>query len=268
MKSRIGMVLGMMLGGVAVLYAHDLFLKLDSYFLDPHTSVGVVVLNGTFTSTEAPWVADRITDITVVSPDGIVHLDTNAWSVRGDLSFLALTTGDAGTYVVGVSTRRRNLDIPAEAFNAYLEEDGITDVLEARTRDNELGRDVTERYAKHVKAVFQVGAARSSVFDTPLGYPAEIVPLENPYSLEVGSELRVRCLVDGKPVANQTVIAGGESHGGRIETRMVRTDQYGIARIKLDSPGKWYVKFVNMVEVAEDGVDYESKWATLTFGLR
>ncbi len=80
--------------------------------------------------------------------------------------------------------------------------------------------------------------------------------------------MRVRCLVDGKPVANQAVIAGGESHGGYIETRMVRTDQYGIARIQLDSPGKWYVKFVNMVKVAEDGVDYESKWATLTFGLR
>ena len=68
--------------------------------------------------------------------------------------------------------------------------------------------------------------------------------------------------------ANQAVIAGGESHGGHIETRTVRTDQYGIARIKLDSPGKWYVKFVNMVKVAEDSVDYESKWATLTFGLR
>ncbi len=69
----------------------------------------VVVLNGTFTSTEAPLVADRICDISVVSPDGIANLDTNAWSVRGDSSFLALRTGDAGTYVVGVSTRRRNL---------------------------------------------------------------------------------------------------------------------------------------------------------------
>lgn len=268
MKARIAMAFGLLVGGVTLLYAHDLFLKLDSYFLNAHTEVSIVVLNGTFTSTEAPLVADRITDISVVSPDGIEHLDTEAWSVRGDSSFLAIETRGPGTYVVGVSTRRRALDLPAEAFNAYLEEDGITDVLEARRRDNELGKDVTERYAKHVKAVFQVGAVRSSVFDTPLGYPAEIVPLENPYSLEVGSELRVRCLVDGKPVANQAVIAGGEGHGGHIETRMVRTDQYGIARIKLDSPGKWYVKFVNMVEVAEDGVDYESKWATLTFGLR
>ena len=213
MKSRIAIVVCLVVGGVSLLYAHDLFLKLDNYFLDPHTSVGVVVLNGTFTSTEAPLVADRIADISVVSPDGIANLDTNAWSVRGDSSFLALRTGDAGTYVVGVSTRRRNLDIPAEAFNAYLEEDGMTDVLQARRRNNELGKSVTERYAKHVKAIFQVGAVRSNVFNTPLGYPAEIVPLQNPYALEVGSELRVRCLVDGKPVANQAVIAGGRAPG-------------------------------------------------------
>ncbi len=268
MKSRIAIVVCLIVGGVSILYAHDLFLKLDNYFLDPHMSVGVIVLNGTFTSTEAPLVADRITDITVVSPDGIEHLDTEAWSVRGDSSFLRLKTGDPGTYVVGVATRARSLDLAADDFNSYLEGDGITDVLDARGRDNELDKPATERYSKHVKAIFQVGAARSGAFDTPLGYPAEILPLQNPYSLGVGSELAVRCLVDGRPVANQAVIAGGESHGGHIETRMVRTDQYGIARIQLDSPGKWYVKFVNMVKVAEDGVDYESKWATLTFGLR
>ena len=49
---------------------------------------------------------------------------------------------------------------------------------------------------------------------------------------------------------------------------MVRTDQYEVALITLDSPGKWYVKFVNMVEVADEGLDYESKWATLTFEIR
>ncbi|MCH8143880.1 MAG: DUF4198 domain-containing protein [Gemmatimonadetes bacterium] len=243
-------------------------MKLDSYFLAPDTSARITVLNGTFTSTEAALVADRITDISVVSPDGVAHLDTTAWSVRGDSSFLRFETGGSGTYVVGVATRARNLDLEADAFNAYLEGDGITDVLDARRRGDELGKAVTERYSKHVKAVFQVGASRSSAFDTPLGYPAEIVPLQNPYSLSVGSELSVRCLVDGRPVATQAVIAGGVHRGATIEERMVRTDHYGVARITLDSPGKWYVKFVNMVEVMEDDVDYKSKWATLTFEIR
>ena len=270
MKSRITMVLGLMLGGVSILFAHDLFLKMDSYFLAPDTSVRITVLNGTFTSSEAALVAERITDISMVGPDGITQLDVTGWSVKGDSSFLRLETGDPGTYVVGVATRAQNLDIEADDFNAYLEGDGITDVLAARRRDGELGQAATERYSKHVKAVFQVGDSRSSAFDTPLGYPAEIVPLQNPYALGVGSELSVRCLVDGRPVANQAVIAGGVQRGGSaaIEERMVRTDQYGVARIALDSPGKWYVKFVNMVEVMDNDLDYESKWATLTFEIR
>ncbi len=268
MKTRITMVLGLMLGGISVLFAHDLFLKMDSYFLAPDTSVRITVLNGTFTSSEAALAAERITDISMVGPDGITQLDVTGWSVKGDSSFLHLETGDPGTYVVGVATRAQNLDIEADDFNAYLEGDVITDVLAARRRDGELGHDATERYSKHVKAVFQVGDSRSSAFDTPLGYPAEIVPLQNPYALGVESELSVRCLVDGRPVANQVVIAGGVHRGAAIEERMVRTDQYGVARITLDAPGKWYVKFVNMVEVAEDDVDYESKWATLTFEIR
>ena len=50
---------------------------------------------------------------------------------------------------------------------------------------------------------------------------------------------------------------------------MVRTDQYEVALITLDSPGKWYVNFVNMVEVADDDLDYEVEvvdvefWGTL-----
>ena len=49
---------------------------------------------------------------------------------------------------------------------------------------------------------------------------------------------------------------------------MVRTDADGVARFVLDSPGKWYVKFINMVPVSAPDLDYESKWATLTFQIR
>ena len=110
MKSRITMVLGLMLGGVSVLCAHDLFLKLDSYFLAPDTSVRVTVLNGTFTSTEAALAADRVTDISMVGPDGITQLDVTGWSVKGDSSFLRLKTGDPGTYVVAATDHGLRVD--------------------------------------------------------------------------------------------------------------------------------------------------------------
>lgn len=268
--SRRLIVLGVLLAAAAsLLEAHDLFLKLDTYFLEPDSRVRVAVLNGTFALSENYVTPDRVADISVVTPAGRTRLRTGQWSAQGDTSVVTIRTSTAGTYVLGVSTRARVLELAAEDFNAYLEHDGIPDILAARTRDNELDQSARERYAKHVKAVFQVGTARSDGYQVALGYPAEIVPLRNPYTLQVGDELAVRCLVDGRPVAYQLVIAGGEDPAGQvIPERALRSDGQGLARVRLDAPGKWYVKFIHMVKLDAEGVDYESKWATLTFELR
>ena len=99
----------------------------------------------------------------------------------GDTSRLSVPIGDPGTYVVGASILPREITLEAKDFNAYLEEDGIPDVLAARRRDGELGAKATERYSKHVKAPLQAGSRRSAECNRVLGYPAELVPLNNPY---------------------------------------------------------------------------------------
>jgi hypothetical protein len=261
---------GTLLLVASLAWAHDLFLKLDTYFVEPHARIRIAVLNGTFAKSEGFVAPERIADISAVSPGGRIRLAAaTAWSRGPDsTSLLGLELGDAGTYVVGVSTRPRELALRAEDFNAYLEEDGIPDVLEARRRDSELGKGARERYSKHVKAVFQVGEARSDGFGAVLGYPAEIVPLDNPYAIARGAPLRVRCLVDGRPVVNQTVLWGGERGGAVLAQRSTRTDADGVAQVTPDAAGRWYVKFVHMVRATEPGLDYESKWATLTFEMR
>jgi hypothetical protein len=250
--------------------AHDLFLKLDTYFFEPHARVRVPVLNGTFAKSEGFVAPERIADISVVFPEGRAQLSAlTAWSRGPDsTSLLSIELGDAGTYVAGVSTRARQIELQADDFNAYLEEDGLPDVLEARRRDGELGKGARERYSKHVKAVFQVGQTRSQDFSVVLGYPAEIVPLDSPYAIAKGTPLRVRCLVDGRPVANQTVLWGGEEGGRTLAQRSTRTDSLGVAQVTPDAAGRWYVKFIHMVRATEPGLDYESKWATLTFEIR
>lgn len=266
MRLRVVLLAGGLLSLATVLWAHDLFLKLDSYFLEPGVTARVPVLNGTFATSENSVTADRIGAITLVSPEGTAALDTTAWSVKGDTSYVTIRAGAAGTYVLGASVRPRALSMTATDFNAYLEEDGITDMLETRRRKSELERPARERYSKHVKAIFQVGDRVSDGYGTVLGYPAEIVPLANPYGLKAGDELAVRCLVDGKPV-EVTVLTGGEGPSGPIAQRSARSGADGVARVRVDGPGRWYIKFVHMAEVSEPELDYESKWATLTFAV-
>jgi hypothetical protein len=278
MRPSIVLVSSLLLCTATILYAHELYIKFDSYFLEPHTSVSVPILNGTFDVSENSIARDRVPDISVVSPTGRAHIDTAQWLAEGDTTLLTFKTGEEGTYVVGASTTFRDLSLAAADFNEYLEHDGIPDVLEARRQNDELEVDVQERYSKHVKAVVQVGDKVTRpkswwqfwkkdelTYAIVLGYPAEIVPLVNPYAITVGDELQVQCLVDGSPVANQLVVAGQEGGRNMIQTR---TEADGVATLQLDTAGNWFVRFINMVPSVAGDVDYESKWATLTFHLR
>jgi hypothetical protein len=268
MRKQFVLAAALLMISATLLLAHDLFLKLDSYFVPPNTAVRVAVLNGTFSTSEGAVTADRLLDLSVVGPTQRRAIPRASWKPAGDTTWLSVQTGAPGTYVIGASLSPRQIALSGEDFNSYLKEDGIPDVLDARTRNGELGRAVRERYQKHVKAMLQVGDLRSNAFEFVLGYPAEIVSVTNPYFLTVGDTLAVRCLVDGKPVAQQLVIAGGARDTTAIPEIRARTQEDGVARFVIRSPGKWYVKFIHMVPVSGDSVNYDSKWATLTFQVR
>ena len=262
--------------GVRIAVAHDLFLKPEEFFLSPNAELRMRVLNGTFRSSEAPVARNRLRDLSLAGPTGVTRGDTTQWATRDKESRWQLRVGEKGTYAAGASVLPRVLRLEAKDFNAYLGEDGIADVLAERRRAHELDRPARERYSKHVKAIVSVGqssaSAADSAFRSAFGYPAELVPLDNPYALRVGSTLRVRALVDGTPVSSQIVLAGGNTaRGDKIRERQTRTDANGIALVPLRSSGVWYVKFIRMRRMpaaASDSVDYESKWATLTFAVK
>ena len=260
----------MLLGVAAVAGAHDMFVKPERFRVAENAEVLVRLLNGTFSKSENAITRDRVLDISVVSPAGRARLDTASWSAEGDTSTIRVRTGAAGTYVIGVSTRPRAFELSAADFNLYLREDGIPDVLEARRKGGEMQKPAKERYGKHVKALLQVGATPGDGWATELGYPAEIVPLANPYALRRGAALRVRTLVDGKPAANQYVLFGGRTPAGaRMPQRSTRSNAEGVATIPLARAGTWYIKFINMARLEGDAeAEYESKWATLTFEVR
>ena len=257
----------LVLAATGLLAAHELFLRLETYFVPADTEIRVLVLNGTFASSEAPVAADRLLDLSLAGARGRVAVPRERWQPRGDSTWLALRTGVPGTYVLGASLAPRELSLSAPDFNTYLEHDGIPDVLAERQRTGQLGRAVRERYHKHVKAIIQVGDRRTAAFGAVLGYPAELVPLVNPYG-SAGDSLAFRVLVDGRPVASQLVLAGGDVQGRPLPETSARSDSLGTVRFASRAPGRWYVKFVNMRPSTLPGVDYESKWATLTFETR
>ena len=249
--------------------AHDLYLKLDSYFVGKNEKISIEILNGSFQSSEGAVSFARIKETSVVSPSGArANPKETDFTTVDKTSFLNLQPAEEGNYVVGISMMSRELDLKAKDFNDYLTEDGIPDTLADRKKKKELDKSVRERYSKHVKLIFQVGDKQTDNFKTALGYPVEIVPVTNPYSLKKGDTFEFQCLKDGKPLSNQFVMTGREENGKLVASENVRTGKNGVAKIKLDGAGRWYVKFINMTRLDDPKVNYESKWATLTFEIK
>ena len=249
--------------------AHDLFLRLERWRVAAGTTVTVRLMNGAFKVNEAPVTGDRVRDVSVVSPAGRAKQDTTGWGYLKDSSTtFKVRTVRPGTYVIGVSLGTKDLTMKSPAdFMKYITDEGLDAIVAARTAARLTQSPAKERYEKHVKLLLQAGDSVQGDIDRPLGYPAEIVPLDNPYAPGATAGIRVRAMVGGKPAPGEALFVGGITpDGARIPVKRVNTDAKGEAMMPLSGRGSRWIKFIHMVPAPNEGVDYHSTWATLTFG--
>lgn len=269
---------------------HDMYLKMNTYFINTNEKSKILLFNGTFDKSENVIDRDRMIDASFFNNGKRTKIENNQWTERDSTTtVLNFTSDNEGTWVAGVSTKPRNIAMDAEAFNNYLIHDGIKDMLEKRKQDNTLEENAVEKYSKHVKVIFQVGDKKTEDWNKDFGYPIEFIPLENPYKKYTGDNLKVKLLGDGKPLKNQLVYANfkasshGHSHNNshvhNNETHThdnneehshdarqeLRTDEKGIIDLKLTNDGIWYLRTIHLVTSEEEGLTHESNWATLTF---
>lgn len=275
MSRRFALAAAMLWIAAGALSAHELFLRLESFFLAPNAHATIDLRYGEFILSDSMLAPDRLADVRLVGPAGeVVRPPPSAWREHDRTALLDFRTGDSGTYVIGVSAKPQLDAYAGGTFDRHLREDGVLDVLERREREGELGRPAVVRASRHARAILQVGEDKTDSWRFPFGYAAELLPLRNPYDLMLGHTLEVLALVNGEPAPDHLVhanFAGNHQHGprgGHIEAVQVRTDTAGIARFLLSGRSIWYVRLVHMVESDDPGIDYESTSATLTFQIR
>ncbi|MEM9529095.1 MAG: DUF4198 domain-containing protein, partial [Bacteroidota bacterium] len=203
---------------VVLFSSHDMYLKFNSFFFQPNSEATLVLVNGTFDESENVIDRDRMIDASLVGNGNRLQVDTADWSEKDNNTLLNFTTGNAGTWVAGVSTRPRDFEMTAEKFNDYLKHDGVLDMLKWREENNALALDAIERYSKHIKAIYQVGQKQTDDWKTLLGYPIEFVPMSNPYATHSGHELKVKLLWQGEPLVDQLVYVDVKAKKGHGHT--------------------------------------------------
>jgi hypothetical protein len=252
-----------------VISSHELFLKSDSYFLQEGKPAVLYLFNGTFDSSENSITTDRITRARISGPDFDFFPKDSDYYEKGKATYLKFIPGKRGTYVAGISTLPRMIELSAAEFKEYLEHEGLDHVIADRENKGVSGKPAQEKYSKHVKAILQVDQKRTDHYSTELGYPIEFIPLNNPYDLKVGDRAAFKLRVNGKPLPGQGVHISSRHDGVDPFAKEIpgKTDEKGEFSFEITETGHWYVATIHMIESTEENVDYESNWATITFEI-
>lgn len=250
--------------------AHDFWLAFDRWRTDGDSAtVSAAFLVGHAGESEN-WALkpQRVVHFLEVGPGGLIDIESAIVPPKGKAGARAdIAIEGAGTHlIVFESDNDAYSDLPADKFNAYLEEEGITPPAARRRElgvEDESGR---ERYSRRAKALVQIGAAATNDALAPVGHTLEIVPLDNPFALAGDQPMRVAVRWRGEPLAGALV------HFESLELAILpeskrRTDENGVAAFVFPRSGAWKVNVAWSEPLKGDPkADFETVFASLTFG--
>lgn len=202
-----------------------------------------------------------------------LHLYSNG--IKTDLSSLvAEKNGDSlqfiipdeGTAMVVYNSLNSYIELAADKFNAYLEEDGLRETIEYRRQHHERDSAGREAYQRTVKTILQAGKKYDSSFKQSTPLPLDIIPLKHPYLISDREKMQVKLLFDKKPLADQLIKIW---HREGVQTKMeeLLTDQDGIASFRVKRSGRWMVSTVKMIHTDTDPkAQWQSYWSSCTWG--
>ena len=252
--------------------AHDFWLQPDAFLVQPAVKTALTLQVGHGASRQrSPIRGDRITRFDAIAPEGTT-LDLRAGLHPGS----AAADGDfalplPGTWLLVLQTDdRAQSHLPAERYNHYLEEEGLTSAMELRARAQRTQADGSERYGRVAKAIVQVGATAagaSPAVAQPIGLPLEIVLEASPHAASRAASLPIRVFREGEPLAGALVKLTDLAHDDApVEVRT--TDSAGRARFTTPGTGDWLLNVVWTTPLPDTSeVEFATTFSSLSFGV-
>lgn len=252
-------------------FGHDLYLMPERFIVTNGEPLAIAVHNGdSFPQSEASASIERLRDGMMVGVNGNKTID--GLRVDDKRTVGTVVVPSQGELVLSIRTIPNFIELEPDKFLPYLKEEGLKDVIAWREVNRATKIPGRERYSKYAKALLLAGNP-SDYYKHVVGFPIEIVPEKDPYTLKKGDSLPVQVLYRGAPAADLQLEADYAGPQGS-KTRVVgRTDKDGRISVPLNSTGKWRLHSLKMEHLTpetggEPAADWESFWASLTFEIR
>ncbi len=153
--------------------------------------------------------------------------------------------------------------LEADKFVRYIKSEEAENFVAPDFIEGETLEPQRESYAKFAKVMFD-----NQSFARNVGHQFEIVLQENPSEIGEDGVIPVKVLFDGKPIENLRVSSGSENLKGGKYSAHSRTDENGVAKIKISGKGLWFIRthYIRS-HLKRNEFDWESFWASITFRI-
>lgn len=246
--------------------AHEFWIEPQDFSVPMETEIKADLRVGQdFKGDAFPYIPARFSAFTSYDKRG----EADVGGTTGDLPALQLTPRSEGlkivTYVsAGERIRFRGWD----KFAEYLDLEGLTRIPALHDARGLPRNDIRELYTRCAKTLVSVGDDATDQ-DRATGMRLELVAGRNPLAVTPGTEMSFTLLWQGKPLADTQVALFRKSDNADTGTRtLARTDENGKASFTLPAQGTYMAASVHMIEAPADrNADWQSYWASLTFGV-
>lgn len=247
------------------LFAHEFWLNPGKFIYKRTDKINIRFLVGeNFEGDNWKGNNERIQSLKIYYGGVIDDLSPVVTNATGDS--IEYTMIDEGTNLVAFHGTNSFIEMEPAKFEAYLKEDGLTNALEYRNKNNENGCNGREFYQRCAKTLIQVGDRKDQTFKIPTFLPIDIIPLSNPYSSKDKELVRVKVFYKSSPLATTLVKVWHRSNKKMVKKEMI-TDTNGEIAFKVTTKGSWMVSTVKMERVTDNPIcDWQSYWGSLTWG--
>ena len=183
----------------------------------------------------------------------------------GSTDALRITFAQDGTHLFSFQTGRKPVPWEGEAFDNYLQANGLEQALDQRIRSGIEASNTVEHVTQHGKLLIHVGDVSGSMFRKVTGHLLEIIPVNNPYLAGPGEELKFRILYEGDPLPYSLVRVWNRKQD-RVFVQRIYTEKDGTMTTRLSNDGIWMVSVVQINEMGTSG-EWVSNRCTLVFGF-
>ncbi|TAF63333.1 MAG: DUF4198 domain-containing protein [Cytophagales bacterium] len=242
--------------------AHEFWLITTKFMMEPNTQITIQLKVGEGFVGEI-W-KGKIKNITFYENNKKKNLTIQDTVLQQ----IILDCKEVGTQLLVLESDFKKITLEAEQFNAYLEEDGLNNVINHRKQNQEMTKSATELYQRCAKMLLQVGNVYTKQHAKKVGLPLEIILLQNPYDPNT-KEVEAQLWFDNKILPNAMIKVWWHTKDDEIASpQNLQTNAEGKIKIPIRKEGVYMISAVNMIKNQDGQSDWRSYWASYVFGFR